>query len=248
MNSIFLRIKKTAAAVKESGRREWRQIVVIALLLTMMTCMGGYIDQIGAAAQTAQSIQVSGSGTDMERNGQPALSSPVKNEYEGIIRFHVIANSDTEEGQTLKLRVRNNVLAKIQNQLAAEMAGIENIEEDDQKRAEITRSYIQENLEEIRQWAQESVQAEGYDYPVKASMGVTWIPKKSYDGVYFPAGNYEALNLTIGAGEGHNWWCVIFPPLCLIDSQNELQEDGDELDDNSRLILKFRICELLHQK
>lgn len=152
---------------------------------------------------------------------------------EDFIRFHVIANSDSDEDQALKLRVRDRLIEYINDGLRREA-----VRQSDGggKTAELnieeTRDYIRENLGEIRQKAQEVVQNEGWDYEVNAELGVRWIPEKSYGSLTFPAGNYEALNITIGEGAGKNWWCVLYPPLCLLDVQEEESEAEDVLRDS----------------
>lgn len=165
---------------------------------------------------------------------------------EDFIRFHVIANSDTGEDQQLKLKVRDGVLAKINNGLAQEAmaqkladfqtSGAATVNSETASGSsqvslnlEESRTYILQNLEEIQQEAERIVRENGYDYPVAAELGVRWIPQKSYGSVIFPSGNYEALNITIGDGKGHNWWCVLFPPLCLIGA--EPSEDGEPSED-----------------
>jgi stage II sporulation protein R len=170
------------------------------------------------------------------------VSSQDRLSNEDFIRFHVIANSDSTEDQQLKLSVRDGVLAKISNELVREAMSQELTDFKTSGAAAISRSegtsgetrvtldldqsrkYIQDNLMEIEAAAERIVREEGYDYPVKAEFGVRWIPKKTYGNVTFPAGNYEALNITIGDGKGHNWWCVLFPPLCLIGAE----ADDDE--------------------
>lgn len=163
---------------------------------------------------------------------------------EDFIRFHVIANSDTTEDQQLKLKVRDGVLAKINSGLVKEAMAQEladsntseaavtamNPEESSETKVSLdlekSRKYILDNLDEIRATAERIIRENGYDYPVSAELGVKWIPQKTYDNVIFPSGNYEALNITIGEGKGQNWWCVLFPPLCLIGA--EPPEDEEE--------------------
>ena len=171
-------------------------------------------------------------------NSQNQLSN------EDFIRFHVIANSDSTEDQQLKLAVRDGVLAKISNELVQEAMSQELADFQTSGAAAINRSegtvgetrvtldleqsrqYIQDNLTEIEAAAERIVREKGYDYPVNAEFGARWIPKKTYGNVTFPAGNYEALNITIGDGKGHNWWCVLFPPLCLIGAEPEDDEES----------------------
>ena len=151
-----------------------------------------------------------------------------------FIRFHVIANSDSDADQQLKLEVRDGILAKINSELVREamkshsentMESIQvstnkvQSEENNQHvslNLEFARQYINDNISELEEAAERIMREKGYDYPAKAELGVKWIPKKTYGDITFPAGNYEALNITIGEGKGQNWWCVLFPPLCLI--------------------------------
>ena len=166
-----------------------------------------------------------------------------------FIRFHVIANSDSEEDQRLKLKVRDEILAKINSGLVQEamvqeladfqtsgvaaMQGTD--EEGNQTRVSLdleqSRKYIRENITEIEKAAEKVIRENGYDYTVKAELGVKWIPEKAYGDIVFPAGNYEALHITIGEGKGENWWCVLFPPLCLIGAEEtggqEAAQDPD---------------------
>lgn len=179
------------------------------------------------------------------------VSSQSKLSNDDFIRFHVIANSDTDGDQQLKLKVRDGVLAKINNELVEEAmaqelavfqtsgaAVMSQTEEESSKTRvsldlEQSRKYIQENLTEIEDTAERIIRENGYDYSVKAELGVKWIPQKTYGNVIFPSGNYEALNITIGEGKGQNWWCVLFPPLCLIGVEppedEELTEEAQEI-------------------
>lgn len=162
-------------------------------------------------------------------------SSQDKLSNDEFIRFHVIANSDTAEDQELKLKVRDAVLAKINSELAEE--AMAQHDQGGQKKAtldlEQSRQYINDNIDEIEATAEQVIMENGYDYKVNAKLGVRWIPQKTYGNVIFPSGNYEALNITIGEGKGHNWWCVLFPPLCLIGVEppddKEAAADAQEL-------------------
>lgn len=202
------------------------KIYFLLMMFVVGLCMADYIPKAQAARAEVSRIQ---------EIQWPADEEGMINEYEGIIRFHVIANSDSEEDQELKFKVRNRVLAKVQNALEGSSS------------ASRTRAYIEENLEKIEACALQCVRAEGYDYNVKARIGVTAIPAKQYDDVYFPAGSYEALTITIGEGKGQNWWCVIFPPLCLVDAQESQYEELFDEDIEGRLVLKSKILELLQQ-
>ncbi|MDD4564621.1 MAG: stage II sporulation protein R [Eubacteriales bacterium] len=168
--------------------------------------------------------------------GKPELSN------DDFIRFHVIANSNSKEDQQLKLKVKDEILAKINSELVLETMA-QDLADYQASNADLTqgmnekgdktqvsldleqsRNYIQENIIEIEEKAEEIIKENGYDYTVKAELGVKWIPEKRYGDVVFPAGNYEALNITIGEGKGENWWCVLFPPLCLIGAEENIDE------------------------
>jgi stage II sporulation protein R len=122
-----------------------------------------------------------------------------------IIRFRVIAASDSAFDQSVKLRVRDAVLAYLHPEL--QNVGSESS----------AAVLISSRLPGIRQVARQTVQSSGSDKPVQVFYGVTAFPDKTYGSVIFPAGNYEALKIVIGSGQGHNWWCVLFPPLCYVD-------------------------------
>ncbi|MBR3755703.1 MAG: stage II sporulation protein R [Firmicutes bacterium] len=141
------------------------------------------------------------------------------NEHPGMIRLHVIANSDTPEDQMIKRKVRNEIIAAMEGQTDLEGA----------------RTYIDQHLTEMEDKAEMVISDCGAEYSAKAERKVTFIPEKSYEDLTLPAGNYEALRITLGEGKGQNWWCVIFPQLCLIG-----EDDGGE-----KLVLKSKIKEML---
>lgn len=120
-----------------------------------------------------------------------------------VLRLHVLANSDSEEDQTLKLAVRDRVLAEASPLL-------EGVEDRDQAEAILTGA-----LQTLADAGAETVAEAGYDYPVTVSLEQTWFPTRTYEDFSLPAGTYTALRVVIGEGDGHNWWCVVFPPLCL---------------------------------
>ncbi len=166
------------------------------------------------------------------------------NEYPGIIRFHVIANSDSEEDQELKLGVRDYVLPRIEK----EITEILKTADGESRQEEITRQYVSKNLKRIQAWAKEYVQGQGFHYEIQTKLGVQAISAKQYDDLYFPAGNYEALTITIGEGAGQNWWCVVFPPLCLIDCKDSAYKEKFETDGHGRIVLKSKIKDLIQKK
>lgn len=120
-----------------------------------------------------------------------------------VVRLHVLANSDGEEDQALKLKVRDRVLARATELLTQA-----------KNRAE-AESLLREALPELETLAVRELRANGCDYPVRAELTDTEFPTRAYDGFTLPAGEYLALRVMIGEGAGRNWWCVVFPPLCL---------------------------------
>ena len=161
-----------------------------------------------------------------------------------VIRFHVIANSDSETDQALKLQVRDAVLAETER-FYPEGADLET-----------ARAALQAHLGELAQVGQQVVDDAGYNYPVTTALEKVWFPTKEYDGFALPAGEYTALRIVIGEGAGQNWWCVAFPPLCLgaaSDTVDEATAAGYFSEDQAALItgegqgyvLKFKSMELL---
>ncbi len=159
-----------------------------------------------------------------------------------VVRLHILANSDSEEDQALKLQVRDRVLDR-----AAEIL----TESADRAAAERA---LRAALPELESLAADEIALRGYDYPVTAKLADTAFPTREYDGFALPAGRYLALRLVIGAGEGHNWWCVVFPPLCTAVSSDLAQtamaagltEDDVQLitESESGYVLKFKSIEL----
>ena len=131
-----------------------------------------------------------------------------------VLRFHVLANSDSEEDQELKLAVRDAVGVYMNHLL----------EDVDSQRESV--EVTEEHLEEIRQVAGEVIAENGYDYPVTAAIERTEFPDKTYGSYHMPAGTYQALRVVIGEGEGQNWWCVMYPNMCFSDTVFEVVEDG----------------------
>lgn len=124
---------------------------------------------------------------------------------EKIIRFHVIANSDSKEDQALKLKVRDEVLKYI----APKLSKSKNIDE--------SRKIILKNDKNIKKIAEDVIKKNNKHYSVKTTLSNENFPVKEYGNITLPEGNYEAYRIIIGSGKGHNWWCVMFPPLCFVD-------------------------------
>ena len=162
-----------------------------------------------------------------------------------MIRLHVIANSDSDADQALKLEVRDKVL-DFTTTVLQRSADMEDAQV--RLRAELTR---------IETIAQREIAAQGYDYPVTAQLASAEFPLKEYDGFSLPAGEYMALRLVIGEGEGRNWWCVVYPPLCTAAAadmpqtaiQAGLTDDDVSLitGEDTGYVLRFRSVELWEQ-
>lgn len=185
-----------------------------------------------------------------------------------LIRFHVIANSDSVEDQALKLKVRDKVLEYI----SPKLKNSQSVEE--------SRQIIQENDENIKKVAQEAVCKNGYKYNISTTLSKENFPVKTYGNITLPQGEYEAYRILIGSASGQNWWCVMFPPLCFIDitkgevSQKETEKtmkkvlteqeyeavdnskpiekasehiEQDENKEDNKIIVKFKIVELFHE-
>ena len=123
--------------------------------------------------------------------------------YDSVVRLHVLANSDSEDDQALKLEVRDAILEH-----SAELFG-------DCRTKEEAEAKISENIGLIEDIAKEVISENGYTYGVQVLVGEEEYPTRDYDDCCFPSGEYTSLRVMIGNAEGKNWWCVLFPPLCL---------------------------------
>ena len=172
-----------------------------------------------------------------------------KNISDSVFRLHVIANSDSDEDQALKLKVRDKLL-EYMNSLCANTSSKED-----------AMRIANEHIDDFSKIAKYVISENGYDYDVEISVGECDFPTKNYGDVSLPAGIYDALRVKIGSANGHNWWCVMFPPLCFVDvssgivpeESKELLEDTmsdeefdliTESDNNSEMNFKFKLVEL----
>jgi stage II sporulation protein R len=159
-----------------------------------------------------------------------------------VLRLHILANSDSNADQALKLKVRDRILQESAGML------------DGVKSREDAEKVVSQNLEKIRAIAQQEVYHQSYRYPVKAELTNMYFPTRQYGNVTLPAGMYNALRITIGSGSGHNWWCVIFPALCLPAAEAP-SKISDVLDQNEtemvcnedQYVVKFKVVELYEQ-
>ncbi len=129
-----------------------------------------------------------------------------------VLRMHVIANSDSEEDQALKLIVRDRLLSESEELFSSS------------ETKEEAETAAKENIALLEAAAREEIAMRGYDYDVRIEVGKAWFDTRHYGEITLPAGNYEAVNVYIGKAEGKNWWCVMFPQLCLPAAEgNELE-------------------------
>lgn len=185
-------------------------------------------------------------------NYSKAISS---NLLDSVFRLHIIANSDSSADQELKLKVRDNII-NYMNTLTSSSSDKKDV-----------ISMVNNHLDSFKEIALNTIKENGYNYDVNIEIGNFHFPTKSYGDISFPAGNYDALKIEIGDAIGQNWWCVLFPPLCFVnsstgvvpdDSKNTLKEninsesyeiisEGNNSNDNtSDIKIKFKIIEFFN--
>lgn len=185
-------------------------------------------------------------------SGEEALASRIAPE---ILRFHILAESDSPRDQDLKLGVKSLVLDYIHSQVPQD-TGKDELE-----------TWIRNNSSSIESMAQDWLADQGAPYAVKLEIARDYFPTKSYGDMVFPCGTYDAVRITIGSGRGHNWWCVLYPTLCYTDAIHAVvpessrdtlssllaEEDYDALlspRDRSQkkpeVRVRFRLLDLLH--
>lgn len=185
-------------------------------------------------------------------NYSKAISS---NLSDSVFRLHIIANSDSSADQELKLKVRDKII-EYMNTLTSNSSDKKDV-----------ISIVNNHLDSFKEIALNTIKENGYNYAVNIEIGNFHFPTKSYGDISFPAGNYNALKIEIGDAIGQNWWCVLFPPLCFVnsstgvvpdDSKNTLKEninsesyeiisEGNNSNDNtSDIKIKFKIIEFFN--
>ena len=169
--------------------------------------------------------------------------------YDNVLRLHVLANSDGDEDQALKLKVRDAVLAESQSLFVECSTREEAIE------------LVKSNLPAFEEIARQTLRAEGCDDSVRVELGEEVYPTRTYESLCFPSGSYLSLRIILGEGEGENWWCVLYPPMCLsAASAKATQEDayisvgftGEQYriiteTDTPRYRVRFRILEVMEE-
>jgi stage II sporulation protein R len=181
------------------------------------------------------------------------LTGQTKKAYttDNLIRLHVIANSDSEQDQTVKYRVRDRIVELLKEQLT----GVKNYQE--------AREIVIKNRTQLAAAAEEVAVDAGFSYPVEVEIGRFDFPPRAYGKLVLPQGEYEAVRVVLGEGQGANWWCVLFPPLCFVDISGTavdykdtvvvkevLAQQEEALADASvdnRVNLKFKLLEWLNR-
>lgn len=195
--------------MKSKGMRVWSVVLVLAVAVSAISLgatLAGVVPAKVALAGYAQAGSMppgSVQGGAFQRGASQAGVSPAGPEE--LIRFHVVANSDSDQDQELKRAVRDAILEEVGPRLAESHS------------LEKSRELLKTILPEMENTAQAVVQSRGLAYPVKAVYGKAAFPTKSYGSLILPAGEYEAVRILIGEAVGANWWCVLFPPLCFVD-------------------------------
>lgn len=179
-------------------------------------------------------------------NYASTVSTDLSNSF---FRLHILANSDSDEDQELKLKVRNKI--------------IEYMNKHNFKTKQDAINYVQNNTNEFYKIAENTIKENGYNYSVKINIGNFYFPTKYYGNISLPAGYYDGIKIEIGEAKGQNWWCSLFPPLCFVDISSGIvdEEDLEDLennlndeeyklitDSNNKIKFKFKIIELLNKQ
>lgn len=173
-----------------------------------------------------------------------SVSTDLSNNF---FRLHILANSDSEEDQALKLKVRDNIIEYM-----------ETLTYDGLSKEEVV-TLTQNHLDDFKKIAEETIKKEGFDYKVSLKIDNFYFPTKVYGNISLPAGYYDGLKIEIGEAKGQNWWCSLFPPLCFVDissgvideeAEKNLKNNLSEEDfaiitsDSETVKLKFKIVEM----
>ncbi|MBR6800881.1 MAG: stage II sporulation protein R [Eubacteriaceae bacterium] len=150
----------------------------------------------------------------------PKGEYPMMGDYEtlseNVIRLHILADGDDDISQEIKLGVRDMVLEEYSGRL-------------DFSSKEAAQEHIEELTDEIRCRVQEYLSSRGVDYGCMVSLSESIFPDRTYEDIIFPAGKYTALKISLGSGEGRNWWCVMYPPLCFAKAYDDEDIPDDEV-------------------
>ena len=157
---------------------------------------------------------------------------------ESVVRLHILADSNSKIDQEVKLKVRDALLEK-NTQLLSNKVTPENAEE-----------YFKQSKDELEKCANEVLKENGFDYTAKITLGKEYYTTRVYEDLTFPAGTYTSIKVVLGSGDGKNWWCVMFPPLCVPVATGGVETDDgvaleEYLDENGKRIVesngKFKV-------
>ena len=159
-----------------------------------------------------------------------------------VFRLHILANSDAEADQNLKIKVRDKVLEYTERLF------------DNAKSKEEAEITIADNIQSINNVAYKEILDNGYSYPVKTEITNMYFTTRYYENYTLPSGMYDALRITIGEGKGHNWWCVMYPSICIstVEEQDEkarevFEEEQYNIVKNEKVQYKFKIVEIFEK-
>ena len=156
--------------------------------------------------------------------------------YEDTVRLHILANSDSDEDQKLKIKIRDEILKTYGECLSA----FQSVNE--------AKENLSEKLGEIKEFADEKIRELGYDYTTEVTLTREWYDTRDYEDFSLPCGYYTSLRVIIGKGEGQNWWCIMFPPLCLDASlSNTKYTENEEVLISKKYNVKFKLLELISE-
>ncbi len=155
-----------------------------------------------------------------------------------VLRLHILANSDSETDQDLKIKVRDKIIEKSSDFLNGAKNKID------------AKNCTLNNIQNIKKIAEEEIKRQGFNYPVHIELTDMYFPTRQYGQRTLPAGHYDALRILIGSGKGHNWWCVIFPQMCLSSAKYDTAEDSvltdsekDVINSGEKYEIKFKVVD-----
>lgn len=179
----------------------------------------------------------------MSWEGQRSVASLVNEEQipQDSIRLRIIANSDSPQDQWLKQEIRDEINAYLNDRV------------DESLTLEEAREQMEEELPQLKEIVDRTIAKLGFKYEAQVEIGKVPFPTKMYGTYVYPAGDYEALRVTVGQGQGQNWWCVLFPPLCFvdIDTGDAVKKDEASDEEGPKIKVKFFLVEVfqtLYQK
>lgn len=199
---------------------------VVSIILGIGIIGALLIETIGGTIHEASAMET----YKIHKTIDESKISPMPNQ---LIRFHVLANSESEEDQALKRAVRDAILKEVSPRLAVS------------KSLEESRQIIKQVRPDMESIGRSVVKVWGKDFTVRTEYGNFLFPTKSYGSLVLPAGNYEALRIVIGEGKGSNWWCVLFPALCFVDIN---QSTAVQVDGKQAIPIKNDIKQTVKQK